>query len=298
MNRLLLLLLLAGCAADDPTDTPISEGEGECSPQTPIRGEGPAQAPCDAVDDDYPGQTWDACVSDDGEWVLAGEETPSSAARVAAYEAIGDLLWRNPCVPGSEDFIAAQGIYGEDGGVGSRVTKRYDAHLTPPQDADCKADDAGERWPDYCVGPARIEPLILDAFEAGIAGEDPSGNAAKVRAGLLWFYWVSTYKEAFTCATTQRDCDSSWAYYTGAKQLEDAQLGLAGEIAQAHPQVHESVFTALLGLRCWRGLDPDATATDDALHQRALAQLDRALNRAWEVLAVQGAVPQVTGACD
>ena len=308
MKHLLLALVVvgcgvAGCASEDPTQTPAlggegegeGEGEGACATQAPATPARPAQDACPALPDDYPGDGWDAC----GAWVLAGDEAPSSAARVAAYEAIADLLWANPCVPTGDDFIAAQGIYGEDGGVGSRISKRYDARVPPPEGADCKAEDAGQRWPEYCVGPARIEPLILGAFQAGIAGEDRAANAAKIRSGLLWFYFVSAYKEAFTCADTKKDCDSSWAYYTGAKQLGDTQLGLAGEVVAAgHAAIHEAVFNALLGLRCWRELDPEPVATDDALRQRALAQLARALDRAWEVLAVPDPVPQTTGACD
>lgn len=294
----LFIALLAGCAQEDPKDT-AGGGEGECVPLGATDGlpdDVVAADACERADDDFPGDGWQACVSDEGAWVLVGDETPSSAARVAAYEAIGDLLWNNECIPTSEEFIQAQGIYGEDGGVGSRVTRRYDAHLTPPDGADCKADDAGDRWPDYCVGPGRIEPMILEAFSKGIAGEDPSANASAVRSGLLWFYFVSTYKEAFTCASTAKDCDSAWAYLTGGKQRTDVQLGLAGELMRRHPAVFKAVFDALLAVRCWRDLDPAALAEDDDLHRRALAQLDRALNRAWEVLRVPDIVP-VVDAC-
>ena len=293
-----LALLLAACGTDDPAETPPAEGEGEgdCTAQTaPALGGGVTGA-CDAADDAYPAG-WDACVSDDGTWHLAGEDHPSSAARVAAYEAIGELLWNNECVPSSEDFVTAQGIYGEDGGVGSRVARRYDAHLDKPADADCKAEDAAQKWPDYCVGPAKIEPMILDAFAKGIAGEDPGANALKIRSALLWFYFVSTYKEAFTCADKAKDCDSAWAYFTGGKQEDETQLGLAGEVHALDPAVHAAVFDALLAVRCWRDLDSAEQAEDDALHQRALAELDRALNRAWEVVAVPD-VPSVSDACE
>lgn len=294
---LTLALMLTACGADDPSDTAGGD-DGQCVPQEARDGgvARPEADPCPPAADDFPGEGWQACISDDGAWHLAGEETPSSAARVAAYEAIAALLWRNDCIPGPEEFIEAQGIYGEDGGVGSRVSRRYDARIDKPEGADCKAEDAGERWADYCVGPARIEPRILTAFAKGIAGDEPSLQAGRIRSGLLWFYWVSTYKEAFTCATARKDCDSAWAYYTGGKQASETALGLGGEVAALHPAIHQAVFDGLLAVRCWRDLDAGEQAGDDALHARALAQLDRALQRAWEALDVPDA-PTVTDAC-
>lgn len=228
--------------------------------------------------------TWDGCQFDDGDYHLAGDTTPSSAARVAAFEEMMASLMGG--APTSDDFIDAAFIYGEDGGLGSRVTRRYDAHTPKPEGADCKAEDAGAQWPEYCVGPAQIEPLILGALEAGARGEDLEGNAYRVEAAALWFFYVSTYKESYTCAGAAKDCDSSWAYYGGAKQLSEQSLGLGGIIQGLDPFTHERIFEALLGVRCWRDLDSAEQAEDAAMHERALDQLDPALDRAWASLII------------
>ena len=242
-------------------------------------------AMCGAADVDYPGDTWDACISDDGPYVLAGESTPSSAARVAAFEDIAALLWRSQTVT-LENLVDAELIYGEDGGVGSRVTRRYDSHISKPEGADCKADNAGTQWPEYCVGPAQIEPLILNAFADAIAGNDLDLNMAKIRAGLLWFYYVSAYKEAYTCAGKAADCDSHWAYTNGAKQRDEDPLGLGALILQQSAEAYDALFDAHLGIRCWRDLDAAEVADNDMLHQKALAQLDRALDYGYSLVLI------------
>ena len=38
---------------------------------------------CEPLSTVYPGDSWMSCVSDDGNWNLAGESAPSSAARFA-----------------------------------------------------------------------------------------------------------------------------------------------------------------------------------------------------------------------
>ncbi|MBU0553955.1 hypothetical protein KKB55_04025 [Myxococcota bacterium] len=228
---------------------------------------------------------WEGCQFTDGAYHLAGDSTPSSAARTAAYDDMMALLLDGD--PSADDFIDAAFIYGEDGGLGSRITRRYDAHIAKPEGADCQAEDAATRWPSYCVGPAVIEPLILDALEAGAQGEAPLLNARRVEAGALWFFYTSVYKESYTCAGTAKDCDSSWAYYGGGKQRDEANLGLGGIIQALDPFTHQRLFEALLGVRCWRDLDNGEQAQDTAMHARALGQFDAALDRAWASLLIQ-----------
>ena len=133
-----LALTTIACEDDDPQVTPMAGTPAGSMTGGVIAGEMAGEmagevagemASCERPEADYPSDAWPMCISDDGVYELAGANTPSSAARVAAYELIGDLLWRNAS-PTPEDFIQAELIYAEDGGVGSRVTRRYDAHLS------------------------------------------------------------------------------------------------------------------------------------------------------------------------
>ena len=46
------------------------------------------------------------------------------------------------------------------------------------------------------------------------------------------------------------------------------------------------MFQSTLAVRCWRDLDDGETATNDALHQQVLGQLDRSLDRALAVILI------------
>jgi hypothetical protein len=292
------LSLMLACEDNDPHITPIA-GEmnaGEMNAGAMNAGAmnagamnagamnaGESMIECNSPETDYPSESWEMCISDAGRYELAGANIPSSAARVAAYEAIADLLWRNDNMR-SEDFIQAELIYGEEGGVGSRVTRRYDAHLPKPDGADCALEEAKITWPKYCVGPSMIEPMILDAFAEGNTGVNMANNAAKVKAGLLWFFYVSTYKEAYTCAGKAADCDSHWAYCNGAKQLDEAPFALGAEILSASEEAYDHLFNAHLAIRCWRDLDNAEVAENTSLHQQVLDQLDRALDYGYALM--------------
>jgi len=283
LRILTLALSLAGalsaCEAKDPSSSP--EGGGAAG--RPAGGEGGVEpAPvlmerCEPLSEDYPSDAWGACISDNGRYELAGESTPSSAARTAAYEQIAELLWRQQR-PSPEDFIQAELIYAEAEGLQSRVARRYDSHLDKPEGADCSLEDAGERWPAYCVGPAQIDPLIGEAFLQGVMGQAPAQNAKRVQAGLLWFSYVSAYKEANSCAAKAKDCDSHWAYTNGGTQRDEEPLGFGGWAQRANPSSYEQLFDAHLAVRCWRDLDGGELAEDMELMSQALAQLDRALD--------------------
>ncbi|MCZ7679461.1 MAG: hypothetical protein M5U28_12145 [Sandaracinaceae bacterium] len=156
--------------------------------------------------------------------------------------------------------------------------RRYDPHFTVPEGTDCTLDGTPASYPDYCVGPAILSPLILGAFEARITGgaAPPRVHAARVEAALLWFLAVSTYKESLTCTRTANDCDSSYAYYTGGEPARGG-LGLAEEIAAVDPGAHDRAWDGLLAVRCWRDLDPADVATDLARRDLARDQYDRAV---------------------
>jgi len=137
------------------------------------------------------------------------------------------------------------------------------------------------------VGPAVLQPILVDAFAAGSDGQDSVGNAARIHAALQWFLYVSVIKEVTTCTTAPADCDSGWAYYTGGTPRE-APIGLAAEIQALAPETHQRIHDGLLAVRCWRNLDNETgEATDLGLRDRAIRQLDRALQRGMALLIRQ-----------
>lgn len=238
----------------------------------------PEAGQCAAADGDFApcaDDGWDSCVSDDGRYHRV-QPTISSAGRVAAFEEIADLLFDPTADADGDTFLAARLIYQRDEGLDSRVVRRYDPHFEVPADTDCTAEGTPEIQPDYCVGPARIAPLLLDALNAGIAGTDARANAARVEAGLLWFLYVSTAKEGLTCTKKAKDCDSAYAYYTGGETARGG-IGLARYVSEVDPYAHDRAWDGLLAVRCWRDLDDAEVAEDLELRDRARDQYDRAL---------------------
>lgn len=321
--RALLALALAAagaaCEAGDPVVTnPAGTG-----------GHGGSAAPCDAdegiasrddpacmaLPDDYlprennsADDTWPACISDANAYVPF-DMNISSLGRVAAFEEIGELLgFGGMKAPSSQDFLDARVIYTQEQGIESRVVRREDEHY-PPAPALCRDMTPEEQamYPDRCVGPVKIRPILNAAFEAGINGQDPVENAARIEGALLWFFYVSIFKEATTAAQNAVDVDSMWAKYTGGEPRESA-LGLSRYVKPRSQQAHDRIWDGLLAVRCWRDLDnPTGAAMDLAMQDRARAQLDRALLRgvalivrqrverlpcvaAWEPVKILGAV--------
>lgn len=255
------------------------DGGGEGPRCEGLAADPPATECAPAATDYAPGAgTWPACVSDAGEYVRI-QPGVSSIARVMAYEEIRALLFDPRRDPSPMQFLDARLIYQRDEGLDSRVVRRYDPHYAVPDGTDCAIDGVPEAHPDYCVGPARLGPLLLASFAAGISGdaaEPARAHAARIEAALLWFLAVSTYKETLTCTTTARDCDSGYAYYAGGEPARGG-IGLAGEVARVNAAAHDRAWDGLLAVRCWRDLDPADTATDTALRDRAREQLDRAV---------------------
>lgn len=249
----------AACEPRDTTEIPDAMG---CATRADD------YAPC--ADDD-----WGGCISDDGEYHPI-EATISTIARVEAFEAIADLLFDPTRDASSDDFLAARLVYQEEEGLDSRVVRRYDPHFDAPEGTDCTLPETPAKEPEYCVGPAILQPLLLDAFNAGIMGDAPRAQAARIEAGLLWFLYVSTAKESLTCTEVAKDCDSAYAYYTGG-QAARGGIALARRIAEVDPYAHDRAWDGLLAVRCWRDLDDAEVAEDAALRDRARGQLDRAL---------------------
>jgi len=239
---------------------------------------GPAPNPmgCAPAPDDWApaNGAYDPCISDDGRYVPI-EPTISTVGRVRAFEDIAALLFDPAADATPAGFSEARRIYQEDEGLDSRVVRRYDPHFAVPTGTDCTMAGVPEAFPDFCVGPAQLQPSALAALNAGIAGDSPRLNAGRLEGTLLWFLYVSTYKESVTCTTRPRDCDSSWAYYTGGEGAR-CGVGLSRYVAEADPHAHDRAWDGALALRCWRDLDPGEVASDLALGDRARAQYDRA----------------------
>lgn len=278
----LLALLACGDDTNDARDAALDDaGDGDaaigaCEPLP--ASERPAPMGCEARAGDYAPCTDDgyaACVSDDGEYHRI-QESISTIARVQAFERIAELLFDATRDPDASDFLTARMIYQEDEGLDSRVVRRYDPYFEVPADTDCAEPGVPAMYPDYCVGPAKLQPILLEAMNRGAMGDDARAQAARIEAALLWFLYVSANKEAVSCARAIQDCDSSYAYYTGG---EDARggIGLARYLAEADPHAHDRAWDGLLAVRCWRDLDDGAMAQDQALGDRARAQYFAAL---------------------
>jgi hypothetical protein len=236
---------------------------------------------CEPLPSDFPaGPGFEGCISQDLTFHPFNPDSISTIARTEALDQIGALLWNNPA-PDAMNFSDARQLYAVAEGIDSRVQRRFDSHYaaTVPEGTNCRTAGVPDMYPDYCVGPARILPIVVAAFDAGMAGEDLVVNAARVEAALLWFFYTSVYKEAVTCATAIADCDSSHAYYTGAGPRE-APEGLARYVAAVGEGVHDRVYDGTLAAHCWRELDNGETAMNPAQQAIALQQLDVALDHA------------------
>ncbi|MCH9686657.1 MAG: hypothetical protein K0V04_34815, partial [Deltaproteobacteria bacterium] len=189
-----LVLALSACSdADNGSgDDGNSNDDGTCEVDDPLTVEPLDSSDCMPTVTDYvPGSDADpfpACVTDDGEYHLV-DTTPSSIARVEAYEQVMDLL--SSSAPTADDFTAARTVYAMDEGLESRLGRREDLHYPPVPEADydpgfdpdkqCSAASNVDKHPDRCAGPARIAPIINEAFAAGQTGDgEPLVHVARI----------------------------------------------------------------------------------------------------------------------
>ncbi len=288
-----ILVAATACGEDDPvtndagvTDDPITGAACSTAPAytEDVSSCTPAATDYQPRDSGSANDSWAACISDDNTYHKI-EASISSIARVEAYGAVGSLLWSD-APPTYQDFINARVKFEEEQGLGSRVARRYDVHYPPPASGACDDEGVADANPDRCVGPATLQPLIVAAFAEGSEGKSRIVNAAKIRAAIQWFFYVSAVKEASTCTTAQKDCDSSWAYYSGGT-LRDAPIGLAADIDALAPETHDRAYDGSLAVRCWRDLDQDVPATNLVLRDQAIDQLDTALVRGMAILIRQ-----------
>ncbi len=292
------------------TDTGGSGGTGgaceiDGTPQVPPIDESScAPLPTDyqPLDNMSANDMWPACITDDGEYHLVAD-SPGSIGRVEGYEMIANLLWRNGKVPTTDDFTMARVVYSQDQGLESRIQRREDLHYPPipmedwdptvDPDKQCSVPSNVDKYPDRCVGPGRMQPILDEAFAAGQTGEGIAEvHAARIQATLLWFLYLSPYKESNTCLTAKaKDCDSAWAYYTGGFQ-RDGGLGLSAEVKALSNDTHNRIFDGLSAVRCVRDLYPDTDypvlddlpAEGQMLFDQGWEQLDNALHRGFALV--------------
>ncbi len=238
------------------------------------------------IDKEAQRMEFDTCVAENADTTTYTpfETSISTAARVAAFETMGDKTWRNEDLTGT-DFEEANLAYVEDEGLDSRVSRREDEHYPAVTDdagetVKCnESDEIADANPDRCVGPAQMRPIIVDSLTAGATSTDTQEQklaAARLESTLLWFFYVSTFKEATTCTSKKKDCDSSFGYYTGV-QDKDMGLGLSGYFIREVPEAHDAVWDGIMQMRCWRQVDSTDTAQNLELRDEALSAMDHGL---------------------
>lgn len=287
---------LAACESSDPAESGLDAGgagggssSAACDAE---KGRTVMDAPsCKALATDYSpangskDDSWAACVSDDGVYHPFNASVGSNA-RMAAFDEMATLLgFGGKKSPTPQEFLDAKVAYSQPEGLQSRVARREDTHYPPVlvngEKKACRDLDAATiaANADRCVGQAKIQPLVEAALNAGAKGDDPALNAARVEAGLLWFAYVSVFKEIETCGTGDKeDCDSATGYYAGG-QTRDNPVGFGRYVKAISPQAHDRVWDGLLAVRCWRDLDQAMPEGDTPMREQAQQQVDRATLR-------------------
>jgi hypothetical protein len=302
-----LVIGTTSCEDDDPSptvnsDRPDAAGDmatstaGLCAPDEMVVPIATAASCAPAPTDYAPRQAasaqdqWAACVSDSNEYVPFNTSI-SSLARVGAWEEMGRVLgFGTAKAPTPAEFTEARVIYTREQGIESRVSRREDEHY-PAVGKLCRdmSPDEQQANADRCVGPVKIRPILNAAFLDGINGVEPTVNAARIEAALLWQFYISAFKEATSSADAAVDTDSMWAKYTGGEPRTGG-LGLARYVRARSLETHDRIWDGLLAVRCWRDLDnPTGPAMDLNMRNLARAQLDRALLRGMALIVRQRA---------
>lgn len=307
MNRvstigLALAVAIAGCGDEATGNNP--DGGGSCTPNTgvdsttcPPRYTENVMACMPAATDYQPRAMKSGgfmkCISDDNTFHLVDMQLPPAAARVTAFEAMARKLWKNGCIPTAADFTSARDDYSVAEGLASRIARRQDVfypEVTVGGDKFACADQAvysKAENANRCAGPARLMPVINEAFTAGIAGTKPVVQAAKIETALLWFFYLSSRSEVWTCAFDDKtDCDAAAAYYTqDPTKGRTPTAGVAKYIFDMAPETHQRIFDALLAERCWADLEMFPRDYENSnLYKLAQAQLDKAYLRGMALI--------------
>lgn len=288
-TRLMMLSLLAAALPTSCGDN-ASPGDGGVLDGSLVGDAGPCPpaaytedvSSCEPAATDYqprqmtPGANgWPACISDDNTWHLIGTGLPAAAARSQAFEAMAAKLWSNPSPPSKDDFLSARDAYSVESGLASRIARRQDiAYPEVPGDDKfaCQQQGIPETYPDRCAGPAKLKPIVDEAFQRGIGGEHPRIQAERIEAALLWFFHLSLSSEVWTCGfADMSDCDSAIGYYTQVSSRDEPR-GLAAIVAAVGRETHHRIYDALLAARCWRDVDRELPAQQQYLGYYSLAQ--------------------------
>ena len=228
--------------------------------------------------------SWPACISDDNLFHPIDPNSISTRARIQAFEDLAKKLWEGGKVPAGQDFADARMLYLAPEGLDSRVQRRADIHYPNPMGKKCQDMGVPALLPDLCAGPAKILPILNDAFVKGAMADRPPVQAARIEAALLWFFYLSVLSESSSTVNSPKDIDSMWAYYGGGGNRE-APLGLGRYVKAQGPGTHDRAYDGLLACRCWRNLDNEmGTAMNLKLGEQARAQLDRALLRGMALI--------------
>ncbi len=289
----LVLSCLLGCSSGGAT------GDGMCTakPDTTAPQCQPASgnpASCSCSNDDYApryngsrNDTWPACVSDSGVMQLIGSSPPAAASRSMAFDSIAGKLWRRTGAPTPADFTSARDDYSIMQGIGSRVARRQDVHYPELPGDDkfaCSIPETAAMFPERCFSPARLKPILDDAFAMGQAGSKPLVQAARIEAALLWFFYLSVSSEIWTCSFDDiLDCDSAWGYFNGSREREHP-IGLGFYIQALHQETYDRGFDGMLAIRCWRDLDRELPSLCQAFYDRTQAQVDKPLTRGMALI--------------
>lgn len=286
-------LVMAGCGTT-PTDmTMMCTAKPDTSaPMCQVATGSPASCRCS--NDDYAprynaskNDTWPSCVSDSGTYKLIGASLPAAASRSVAFASMAGKLWGKATTPAAADFTSARDDYSVMEGIGSRVARRQDVHypeLTGPDKFACSDLATAMANPDRCAGPAKLKPIIDDAFTQGLAGTKPLVQSARLEAALLWFFYLSINSEVWTCSFDDiEDCDAAWGYFNGSKDRAQP-IGLGLYIKNLHQETYDRGFDSILAERCWRDLDQSMPALCNDFYKRAAAQVDAATTRGMALI--------------
>lgn len=233
------------------------------------------------------GKRYPSCISDDNAYHPFQADVPSNA-RLSAIEQIKALLAVDGGrAPSPADFEQARLAYTQPEGVDSRVQRREDIHYpeAPKLCRDMTPDEIAAHR-DRCVGAGKIIPILNDAFDKGTKGIEPSVQAARIEAALIWFMYVSYYKEGLGCGAELNQCDSTSAYWAGQQDRSAAPTGGLGRyVKPLSEEAYQRGWDAVLAMRCWRDVDnPSGEAQDKALEARVAAQLDPAGDHALALI--------------
>jgi hypothetical protein len=190
-------------------------------------------------------------------------------------------------VPTPMDFEDARVLYTQPEGLDSRVSRREDIHFPDVVMAGVKREcrdltpEEQGTYADRCAGPAKVVPLINDALKRGAQGENPTLQSARIEAALVWFLWLSLYKESQGCYADPKQCDSTSSYWGGQQDVTAPPLGYGRYVRAIAPESFARGWDAVLAVRCAYDYFQSSTpppAEFPAVRERVRDQIDRLNN--------------------